>query len=53
MNFFVIVLQIGELFKGNFNWQGVYHLFLFILMALILGGLTIFLGIKAFKQKDK
>lgn len=55
MNFFVFVMlfQIGELFRGNFNWQGVYHLFLFILMAAILGGLTIFLGLKAFKQKDK
>jgi len=53
MSFFAILLQIGELFKGNFNWQGVYHLLLFILMAAILGGLTIFLGIKAFKPKDK
>lgn len=55
MSFFVFVMlmQIGELFKGNFNWQGVYHLLLFILMAAILGGLTIFLGLKAFKSKDK
>lgn len=54
MKFFAIFWQIGELFKGNFNWQGVYHLLLFILMALILGGLTIFLGVKAFsKPKDK
>lgn len=51
MNFFAIVLQIGELFEGNFNWRGVYHLFLFILMAVILGGLGIFLGYKAFKPK--
>ncbi len=51
MNFFAIFLQIGELFEGNFNWQGVYHLFLFILMAVILGGLGIFLGYKAFKPK--
>ncbi len=50
---FVMLMQIGELFKGNFNWQGVYHLLLFILMAAILGGLTIFLGLKAFKSKDK
>ena len=49
----MIFLQIGELFKGNFNWQGVYHLALFIVMALILGGLTIFLGLKAFKPKNK
>ena len=49
MTFFL--LQIGELFKGNFNWQGVYHLALFILMGALLGGLTIFLGYKAFKTK--
>lgn len=49
----LLLLQIGELFKGNFNWQGVYHLFLFILMAAFLGGLAIFLGYKAFKPKDK
>jgi fatty-acid desaturase len=49
----LLLAQIGELLKGNFNWQGVYHLFLFILMAAILGGLTVFLGYKAFKQKDK
>jgi len=53
MVFFAAILQIGELFKGNFNWQGVYHLLLFILMAVILGGLTVFLGYKAFKPKDK
>ena len=51
MNLFAFILQIGELLKGNFNWQGVYHLFLFILMAAILGGLSIFLGVKAFKPK--
>jgi len=49
----VIWLQIGELFKGNFNWQGVYHLFLFVLMAIILSGLSVFLGYKTFKSKDK
>jgi hypothetical protein len=46
-----ILLQIGELFKGNFNWQGVYHLFLFLLMGGMLVGLSIFLGYKAFKSK--
>ena len=51
MNLLMFILQIGELFRGNFNWQGVYHLFLFILMAAFLGGLTVFLGYKAFKSK--
>jgi hypothetical protein len=51
MIFGVFILQIGELFKGNFNWQGVYHLLLFLVMAGILGGLSIFLGYKAFKPK--
>ena len=51
MNFFAIVLQIGELFEGNFNWQGVYHLFLFLLMGGLLVGLSIFLSWKAFKSK--
>lgn len=53
MRFFVIILQIGELFRGNFNWLGVYHLVLFILMAGFLVGLGVFLGYKAFKPKDK
>lgn len=51
MFFLAVILQIGELFKGNFNWQGVYHLALFILMGALLGGLTVFLGYKAFKPK--
>ncbi len=51
MIFFGLILQIGELLKGNFNWQGVLHLFLFILMGTIFVGLTVFLGIKAFKSK--
>jgi len=51
MNLLMFILQIGELFRGNFNWQGAYHLFLFILMGAILAGLTVFLGYKAFKPK--
>jgi hypothetical protein len=52
MSFFVVILlQIGELLKGNFNWRGAFHLFLFIVMAVFLGGLGIFLGYKAFKPK--
>ena len=49
----IFLMQIGELLRGNFNWQGVYHLLLFIVMAAIPGGLTIFLALKAFKPKDK
>ena len=52
MKFFVI-LQIGELLKGNFNWPGLISLGLFVLMAVILGGMCVFLGYKAFKPKDK
>jgi hypothetical protein len=51
MRFFAVMLQIGELFEGNFNWQGALHLFLFILMGALLAGLGIFLGYKAFKPK--
>ena len=51
MSLLMFILQIGELFKGNFNWQGVYHLFLFILMGAFLGGLSVFLVYKAFKPK--
>jgi hypothetical protein len=51
MSFLIFILQIGELFRGNFNWRGAFHLFLFILMGAIFGGLAIFLGYKAFKPK--
>jgi hypothetical protein len=51
MSFCVFIVQIGELLKGNFNWQGVYHLFLFLLMGGLLVGLSVFLGYKAFKSK--
>jgi hypothetical protein len=53
MIFLALFAQIGELFQGNFNWLGVFHLFLFVLMASILGGMSVFLGYKAFKSKDK
>jgi hypothetical protein len=51
MIFFATLLQIGELFEGNFNWRGAFHLFLFILMGAVLVGMTVFLGYKAFKSK--
>ena len=51
MSLLIFILQIGELFRGNFNWQGVYHLFLFILMGALVVGLGVFLGYKAFKPK--
>jgi len=51
--FAVILLQIGELLKGNFNWPGAYHLFLFLLIGELLVGLSIFLGCKAFKSKNR
>ena len=47
----MFILQIGDLFRGKFSWQGVYHLFLFVLMGAILVGLGVFLGYKAFKPK--
>lgn len=53
MVLFALILQIGELFRGNFNWQGVFHLVLFILMGVFLGGLGIFLGYKAFKSENR
>ena len=53
MNVFVFIIQIGELFKGNINRAGIYHLSLFLLMGAILVGFTVFLGYKAFKSKNK
>jgi hypothetical protein len=51
MSFFAFYLQIGELFRGNFNWQGVLHLTLFILMGAIVVGMAIYLGYQAFRPK--
>ena len=50
-----LFLQIGDLFNGNFNWRGVFHLSLFLLMFLSIAGLAAFVGYKAFRpnQKDK
>jgi hypothetical protein len=35
-----LLFQIGELLKGNFNWRGVLHLTLFIIMGLIVLGFS-------------
>ena len=48
-----LFLQIGELFKGNFNWHGAFHLFLFIVMGLLAVGFSVFIVYKAFGSNDK
>jgi hypothetical protein len=48
-----LFLQIGELFNGNFNWRGVFHLALFLLMGLIIAGFAAFVGYKAFRPNKK
>lgn len=48
-----LLLQIGELFNGNFNWRGVFHLALFLLMGLTIAGLAAFVGYKAFRPNEK
>ncbi len=53
MAFLFLLLQIGELFNGNFNWRGVFHLFLFIVMGLLLVGFCWFMFAKAFKSQQK
>ena len=53
MRVFAVLLQIRELFDGEFNWQGLVLLFLFVLMALIAVGLVVFVGYKAFQPKPK
>jgi hypothetical protein len=53
MFFFAIILQIGELFKGTVNRDGIIALFLFILMGAIVVGFGGFIIYKAFKPKDK
>lgn len=49
----ILLLQIGELFDGNFNWRGLAQLLLLVLMALIAVGFTVFVGYKAFQSKPK
>lgn len=51
MKYFLMLLQIGELFEGHFNWRGLAQLLLFVAMALIAVGFTVFVGYKAFQSK--
>ena len=53
MIFAALLLQIGDLFNGNFNWRGVFHLALFLLMFLSIAGLAAFVGYKAFRPNEK
>lgn len=47
------LFQIGELLKGNFNWRGVLHLVLFIIMGLIVIGFSAFFIRVAIKARQK
>lgn len=53
MKCFAFLLQIQELFNGEFTWHGLLLLILFVLMALIAIGFTVFAGYKAFQPKPK
>ena len=53
MKLLTFLLQIGELFDGQFNWRGLSQLLLLILMALIAVGFAAFVGYKAFQPKSK
>ncbi len=49
----VFLLQIGELLDGKYNWRGLVHLLLFVVMGLIAVGFAVFVGYKAFQPKSK
>ena len=49
----ILLLQIGDLLKGNFNWRGFIQLVIFILMGLIVAGVGGVLIYKAFSSKGK
>jgi hypothetical protein len=53
MKLFLVFIQIGDLFRGQFNLRGLFHLFLFFLMGAIVVGIGVLMITKAFKQKDK
>jgi hypothetical protein len=53
MSFLLFLFQIGELFNGNFNWRGVFHLFLFFVMGFIVVSFSGFIITKAFKSPKK
>ena len=48
-----LLLQIDELFNGNFNWRGMFHLFLFFVMGAIFVGFSIFISYKALGSKKE
>ena len=50
MKIVALLLQIGELFDGKFNWRGVLHLSLFILMGLVIVSFSIWIGYHAFSS---
>ncbi len=49
----ILLLQIGELFDGHFNWRGLTQLILLILMGLIAVAFAVIVGYKAFQPKAK
>lgn len=55
MNFLLLLLQIGDLFKGNFNWRGFIQLTIFIVMGLIvvgIGAVIVYKVIQAARNKQ-
>ncbi|MCD9189502.1 MAG: hypothetical protein LUM44_24035 [Pyrinomonadaceae bacterium] len=53
MSFLLLLLQIGDLFNGKFNWRGVIQLAIFIVMGLIVVGVGGVIVYKAFSSKGK
>jgi hypothetical protein len=53
MKIFAALLQVRELLNGEFSWQGLLQLLLFVLMALIAVGFSVFAAYKAFQPKSK
>ncbi len=53
MKTFAFLLQIRELFNGEFNWLGLFLLILFVLMGLVFIGFTVYASYKAFQPKKK
>jgi hypothetical protein len=53
MSFLLFLLQIGDLFQGKFNWRGVLHLTLFIIMGLLVIGFSVFFIRVILKSRKK
>ena len=51
MKILIFLMQIGDLFDGNFNWRGALQLFLFVLMGAVFVAFTGFVAYKAFRAK--